>query len=75
LSVWVYNPKPLTTWPNKAVALVEAELLLGDRVRVLTQESQICKPAVGLAEAKPNLMLNEDWLDGLIRTAAQRDGK
>jgi hypothetical protein len=53
------------------------EDLPGDRVRVLTQESQIGKPAVGLAEAKPNPMLNahQDWLDGLVRTAAQRDGK
>jgi hypothetical protein len=36
----------------------------GERVRMLTQESQIGKPAIGLAQAKPNPMLNahQDWL-------------
>ncbi|KAI0192844.1 hypothetical protein F4808DRAFT_363324 [Astrocystis sublimbata] len=36
-------------------------------VRILTQESQIGKPAAQLAATKPNRMLNghQDWLDGL----------
>ncbi|KAI0413225.1 hypothetical protein F5X98DRAFT_288430 [Xylaria grammica] len=36
-------------------------------VRILTQESQIGKPAAQLATTKPNRMLNghQDWLDGL----------
>ncbi|KAI9147428.1 hypothetical protein HJFPF1_12448 [Paramyrothecium foliicola] len=40
-------------------------------VRILTQESQIGKPAAGLAEQKPNPMLNghQNWLDGLVSTA------
>lgn len=38
-------------------------------VRILTQESQIGKPAAGLAVTKPNPMLNghQDWLDGLVK--------
>jgi hypothetical protein len=38
------------------------------RVRVLTQESQIGKPAGQLAGKRPNMMLlgHQDWLDGLI---------
>ena len=49
----------------------------GERVRVLTQESQIGKPATGLAQAKPNPMLNahQDWLDGLVLAAAQPKAK
>jgi hypothetical protein len=49
----------------------------GERVRVLTQESQIGKPAIGLAQAKPNPMLNahQDWLDGLVLAAAQPKAK
>lgn len=45
------------------------EDLEGNRVRVLTQESQIGKPAAELATAKPNRMLlgHQDWLDGLIK--------
>lgn len=41
------------------------------RVRILTQESQIGKPAAKLAEEKPNVMLNghQDWLDGLVKAA------
>jgi hypothetical protein len=51
------------------------ENLPGNRVRVLTQESQIGKPALGLAKAKPNPMPNahQDWLDGLLRTALQAE--
>lgn len=38
-------------------------------VRILTQESQIGKPAAGLVGMKPNPMLNghQDWLDGLAK--------
>jgi hypothetical protein len=45
------------------------EDLEGNRVRVLTQESQIGKPASRLARAKPNRMLlgHQDWLDGLVK--------
>lgn len=47
------------------------EDLDGGRVRILTQESQIGKPAAQLAEAKPNKMLlgHQDWLDGLVAAA------
>ena len=50
------------------------EDLPGERVRVLTQESQIGKPAREMAVAKPNPMLNahQDWLDGLTRTALEK---
>jgi hypothetical protein len=38
------------------------------RVRILTQESQIGKPARELAGKRPNMMLlgHQDWLDGLV---------
>ncbi len=44
------------------------EDLAEGRVRILTQETQIGKPAEALARAKPNPMLNghQDWLDGLV---------
>jgi hypothetical protein len=47
------------------------EDLPGGRVRVLTQESQIGKPAQEMAVARPNPMLNahQAWLDGLVSTA------
>lgn len=47
------------------------EDLEGDRVRILTQESQIGQPAAQLAKSRPNAMLNghQDWLDGLVRAA------
>lgn len=50
------------------------EDLPGDRVRVLTQESQIGKPAQQMAVTKPNPMLNahQDWLEGLVKAAAER---
>jgi hypothetical protein len=46
----------------------------GNRVRVLTQESQIGQPGKEMAVAKPNPMLNahQDWLDGLVRTAREK---
>ena len=50
------------------------EDLPGDRVRVLTQESQIGEPAKQMAIAKPNPVLNahQDWLEGLVQTAAAK---
>jgi hypothetical protein len=47
--------------------------LPGNRVRLLTQETQIGTPAKELAATKPNPMLNahQDWLDGLARRARQ----
>jgi hypothetical protein len=50
------------------------EDLPGGRVRVLTQESQLGEPAKQMALAKPNPMLNahQDWLEGLVQTAAAR---
>ena len=45
------------------------EDLPGDRVRILTQESQLGEKARELAATLPNPMLNahQDWLDGLAR--------
>lgn len=47
------------------------EDLPGGRVRVLTQESQVGKPAAELANRRPNVMLlgHQDWLDGLVTAA------
>lgn len=47
------------------------EDLPGGRVRILTQESQIGKPAQDLAKQKPNPMINghQDWLEGLVKIA------
>ncbi|GAB7365489.1 hypothetical protein MBLNU230_g6562t1 [Neophaeotheca triangularis] len=41
------------------------------RCRILTQESQIGKPAAQLEGVKPNMMLlgHQDWLDGLVQAA------
>jgi len=41
------------------------------RVRILTQETQKGKPAIDLANAKPNPMINghQDWLNGLVAAA------
>lgn len=48
------------------------EELPGSRLRVLTQESQIGKPAREMAVARPNPMLNahQEWLGGLEKTAS-----
>lgn len=50
------------------------EDLQGGRVRVLTQETQKGKPALELAKAKPNPMINghQDWLEGLVSIATAR---
>ena len=47
------------------------EDLEGGRVRILTQESQIGKPAAELSQVKPNKMLlgHQDWLNGLVAAA------
>lgn len=49
------------------------EELSGGCVRILTQESQVGKPAQALAIAKPNPMINghQDWLDGMISAARE----
>ncbi|MGL4315762.1 MAG: SRPBCC domain-containing protein [Pseudomonas sp.] len=49
------------------------EDLAGDRVRILTQETQKGKPAEELARARPNPMINghQEWLDGLVGAARQ----
>lgn len=48
------------------------EEISGSRVRILTQETQVGKPAKVLALAKPNPMINghQDWLDGMVAAAA-----
>ncbi|MEU5595122.1 hypothetical protein [Streptomyces sp. NPDC020298] len=48
------------------------EDLPGGRVRVLTQETQIGRPAAELAKQIPNPMLggHQAWLDGLVRAAS-----
>lgn len=65
---------------DTALEVVHAWLiedLPGNRVRVLTQESQIGKPAQQMAVTKPNPMLNahQEWLDGLVRTAIKNVGR
>jgi 3-hydroxyisobutyrate dehydrogenase len=49
------------------------EDLPGGRVRILTQETQIGKPAQDLARTKPNPMLNahQEWIDGLANASAR----
>lgn len=50
------------------------EDLRGGRVRILTQETQIGRPAQELARTKPNPMLNahQELLDGLAAAAQQK---
>ena len=47
------------------------ENLEGGRVRILTQETQIGKPAQELAQAQPNPVINghQNWLNGLVDAA------
>lgn len=47
------------------------EELEGNRVRILTQETQNGEPAKELAKAKPNPMINghQEWLDGMVEAA------
>lgn len=51
------------------------EKLVDGRIRLLTQESQVGKPAAQLAQQTPNPMLNghQAWLDGLVRAAKGRN--
>lgn len=53
------------------------EDLSGNRVRILTQETQIGLPAKELAKAQPNPMINghQEWLDGLVAAARQAKGQ
>lgn len=50
------------------------EDLPGDRVRILTQETQIGIPAKKMALDKPNPMINahQDWIEGLAKIASHR---
>lgn len=50
------------------------EDLPDNRVRILTQETQNGQPAVALASARPNPMINghQEWLDGLVAAARAR---
>ena len=47
------------------------EELSAGRIRILTQETQIGKPAQALAHTRPNPMINghQDWLDGMVAAA------
>jgi FKBP-type peptidyl-prolyl cis-trans isomerase 2 len=49
--------------------------LEGQRVRILTQESQIGDVFEEMEAKKPNLMLlgHQDWLDGLITAASGKE--
>lgn len=49
------------------------EELPGNRVRLLTQESQVGQPAADMAQQVPNPMLNghQAWLDGLVQAASK----
>lgn len=49
------------------------ENLSGNRVRILTQETQIGIPAKNMAVEKPNPMINahQDWIEGLAKKAME----
>lgn len=52
--------------------------LPNDRVRILTQETQIGAPAIALAKSVPNKLLNghQAWLEGVVEAAfAYKAGK
>ena len=53
------------------------EDLPGNRVRILTQETQIGQPAQELARTKPNPMLNAhpEWIDGLAEAAGRTSAR
>lgn len=48
--------------------------LPGNRLRILTQESQIGQPAKELAQSVPNIMVNghQAWLKGLVESAQHK---
>ncbi|MBN3751369.1 SRPBCC domain-containing protein [Paraburkholderia sp. Tr-20389] len=52
------------------------EALPGERVRILTQETQNGEPAKVLARTRPNPMINghQEWLDGLVDAARRARG-
>ncbi|KAF2074467.1 hypothetical protein CYY_004212 [Polysphondylium violaceum] len=63
--------------PENRLDVIHAWLfqeLSGNRLRILTQESQIGKPAIELATKKPNAMINghQDWLDGIVKAAKEK---
>ena len=66
---WVEGPADTALDVHHAWLL---EDLPGGRVRILTQETQIGKPAQELARTRPNPMLNahQEWIDGLARATA-----
>lgn len=49
------------------------ENLTGERVRILTQETQIGKPAQKMAKQRPNPMINahQEWIEGLADAASK----
>jgi hypothetical protein len=68
------GPRSRTAPRRKSSTCCDAWLvedLPGGRVRILTQETQIGRPAAALADERPNPMLNghQAWLDGLISAA------
>lgn len=48
------------------------EELPGNRLRILTQESQIGKPAAELAGTNVMIDDHQSWLNGLVRTAQEK---
>lgn len=63
--------------PDERLDVIHAwivENLSGNRVRILTEETQIGAPAQAMAKQKPNPMLNahQDWLDGLVQIARKQ---
>ncbi|MEN9892880.1 MAG: hypothetical protein RLY78_3175 [Pseudomonadota bacterium] len=69
---WVGEPGAADRLDVHHAWLVED--LDGGRVRILTQETQKGAPALELARARPNPMINghQDWLDGLVAEARRR---
>ncbi len=64
--------------PNEQLDVHHAwlfEALPGDRLRLLTQETQNGAPARDMATTTPNPMLNkhQEWIEGLAQVAANRD--
>lgn len=48
------------------------ETLPGDRLRILTQESQIGKPAAAMAGTTTMIDGHQDWLNGLVKAAQNK---
>lgn len=68
---WVDKGTPQELYVYHAWLIEE---LPGDRVRILTQESQRGVPAKEMATALPNPLLNahQDWLNGLVLIAKKK---